>query len=127
MEHIGDGVDVTTVGSPVQASGKRDSLILVQPSTMAPFTNPPLNLVLHLLSLNLYSLQCTSRSPLLRSGSHPSPRSDLSKATTASTKTFLTALVLNSVIAGVEISTFTLVRRYFRLIYEPRSLSVFES
>jgi calcium permeable stress-gated cation channel len=36
-------------------------------------------------------------------------------------------LVLNGAIATVEISAFTLVRRYFRLIYEPRSLSVFEA
>ncbi|KAI9509019.1 DUF221-domain-containing protein [Russula earlei] len=53
--------------------------------------------------------------------------SNLNGAATASTKTFLTALVLNGIIAGAEISAFTLVRRYFRLIYEPRSLSVFEA
>jgi hypothetical protein len=49
----------------------------------------------------------------------------LNKSQTASTKTFLTALTLNAIIAGVEIIVFTLVRRYFPLIYEPRSLSVF--
>jgi hypothetical protein len=54
-------------------------------------------------------------------------RSSLDEATSASTKTFLTALVLNGVIAAVEITVFTVVRRYFRLIYEPRSLSVFEA
>ncbi|KAF8496566.1 DUF221-domain-containing protein [Russula emetica] len=53
--------------------------------------------------------------------------SNLSSTTTASTKTFLTALALNGIIAGVEIVAFTFVWRYFRLIYEPRSLSVFES
>ncbi|KAI0289410.1 hypothetical protein B0F90DRAFT_1812537 [Multifurca ochricompacta] len=53
--------------------------------------------------------------------------SDLSQSTTASTKTFVTALVLNAIIAAVEIIAFILVRRYFRLIYEPRSLSVFEA
>jgi hypothetical protein len=53
--------------------------------------------------------------------------SSLSNATTASTKTFLTALALNGIIAVVEIVAFTLVWRYFRLIYEPRSLSIFES
>lgn len=82
-----------------------------------------------LLFFNPNSLQCTS---LLRSGSHishpdPDVRSNLSGATTASTKTFLTALVLNGIIAGVEIVAFTVVWRYFHLIYEPRSLSVFES
>lgn len=54
-------------------------------------------------------------------------RSNLNGATTASTKTFLTALVLNSAIASIEIAAFTIVWRYFRLIYEPRSLSVFET
>jgi hypothetical protein len=90
---------------------------------------PPPFIGLQLLSFNFYNLQCTFLSSLLRSGSHPGTRSNsnLSEATTASTKTFLTALVLNSIIAGVEISTFTLVRRYFRLVYEPRSLSVFDS
>ncbi|KAI0250626.1 hypothetical protein BJV78DRAFT_1283057 [Lactifluus subvellereus] len=53
--------------------------------------------------------------------------SNLNGATTASTKTFLTALVLNGIIAVVEIAAFIIVRRYFRLIYEPRSLSVFEA
>ena len=52
---------------------------------------------------------------------------NLSQTTTASTKTFVTALALNGIIAVVEIAAFTLVWRYFRLIYEPRSLSVFES
>jgi hypothetical protein len=101
---------------------------------MAPFTDtPPLSPSAshHLLSSNPYSLQCTSRPSLMRSGSHRSRldarSSNLSSTTTASTKTFLTALALNGIIAGVEIVAFTFVWRYFRLIYEPRSLSVFES
>jgi hypothetical protein len=53
--------------------------------------------------------------------------SNINGATTASTKTFVTALALNGIIAAVEIAVFTCARRYFRLIYEPRSLSVFES
>ncbi|KAI0052100.1 DUF221-domain-containing protein [Auriscalpium vulgare] len=53
--------------------------------------------------------------------------SNLNGATTASTKTFETALVLNGAIFAIEIAAFTLLRRYFRLIYEPRSLSVIES
>jgi hypothetical protein len=36
-------------------------------------------------------------------------------------------LVLNGAIATGEIVAFMLVRRYYRLIYEPRSLSVFEA
>jgi hypothetical protein len=36
----------------------------------------------------------------------------------------VTALVLNGAIAGGEILAFTIVRRYFRFIYEPRSLSI---
>ncbi|KAH9962925.1 DUF221-domain-containing protein [Russula dissimulans] len=49
----------------------------------------------------------------------------VSQSTTASTKTFVAALVLNAAIAGAEIAVFTLVRRYFPLIYQPRSLFVF--
>ena len=43
------------------------------------------------------------------------------KATSASTETFTTALVLNVVIAAIEIGAFTLIRRRFRSIYEPRT------
>jgi hypothetical protein len=50
--------------------------------------------------------------------------SDIANSKTASTKTFVTALILNGAIAGGEILVFTLVRRYFRFIYEPRSLSI---
>ncbi|KAI0064338.1 DUF221-domain-containing protein [Artomyces pyxidatus] len=53
--------------------------------------------------------------------------SNLNGATTASTGTFETALVLNAAIFGIEVAAFTILRRYFRLIYEPRSLSVVES
>ncbi|KAI0250632.1 DUF221-domain-containing protein [Lactifluus subvellereus] len=53
--------------------------------------------------------------------------SDIDSSTTASTKTFVVALVLNGAIAGAEIAAFTFVRRYFRPIYEPRSFSVLES
>lgn len=135
----------STRGSPVQASGKRASLFLTghhnngHMATIAPFilfTDPfclcqPPNISFLLLSSNPHTLQCTSPAFLLRSGSHRSlldtRSSNLSGATTASTKTFLTALALNGIIAGVEIVAFTVVWRYFRLVYEPRSLSVFES
>jgi hypothetical protein len=65
-----------------------------------------------------------------RASSHLPTRSnstDTNDATSKpmSTKTFVAALVLNGAIAGVEIAVFTLVRRYFPFIYEPRSLSVF--
>jgi hypothetical protein len=77
---------------------------------------------------NIHGPECMSYySPLPQLSSHLGTRSDLNGATTASTKTFLTALVLNGAIATGEIVAFTLVRRYFRLIYEPRSLSVFEA
>lgn len=47
--------------------------------------------------------------------------SDVNSAKTASTKTFVTALVFNSAIFGIEIVAFTVLRRYFRAIYEPKS------
>ncbi|CED82447.1 Uncharacterized conserved protein [Phaffia rhodozyma] len=42
-------------------------------------------------------------------------------ANAATTSSFVTALVLNSAIAGAEILAFTLLRRQFRSIYEPRT------
>jgi hypothetical protein len=122
--------DVTSVVVPFrQVDNKIASLFLsshFNNGSIPPFISSP---PLHLLSLNFHNLQCTSHSSLLPLGSNQGFRSNanVSGATTASTKTFLTALVLNSIIATVEISIFTLVRRYFRLVYEPRSLSVFES
>ena len=124
----GDGVaDVTSVVVPLRQVDNKDRFFIhFNNGSMPPFIGSP---PLHLLSLNFHNLLCTSHSSPLSSGSNQGFRSNanLSGATTASTKTFLTALVLNSIIATVEISIFTLVRRYFRLIYEPRSLSVFES
>jgi hypothetical protein len=127
-------VDVNKSGSPVQASGKLDLILLEQwllwlhSLTRPPFyfRQPPIT------SLLLTPTVSNVRLSFLRLASshrfHLDTRSSsLSNATTASTKTFLTALALNGIIAGVEIVAFTLVWRYFRLIYEPRSLSVFES
>ncbi|ETW77979.1 hypothetical protein HETIRDRAFT_324961, partial [Heterobasidion irregulare TC 32-1] len=56
-------------------------------------------------------------------------RSNLSasQAQSTSTSTFLTSLVFNSAVFGAEIVAFTILRRQFRSIYEPRSLSVLES
>ncbi|EUC55080.1 RSN1-overexpression rescues sro7/sop1 in NaCl-like protein, putative [Rhizoctonia solani AG-3 Rhs1AP] len=43
------------------------------------------------------------------------------QATSASTSSFVTALVLNAAIFGAEIVAFTILRRSFPAIYEPRS------
>lgn len=40
-------------------------------------------------------------------------------ATSASTATFLTALVFNAAVFGAELLAFTLIRPYFKAIYEP--------
>ncbi|KAJ6473515.1 hypothetical protein C8R47DRAFT_1053586 [Mycena vitilis] len=42
-------------------------------------------------------------------------------ATTASTSTFITALIFNAIVFGAEIAVFTLIRPYFKAIYEPRT------
>lgn len=48
-------------------------------------------------------------------------RSDIKNATKASTTTFLTALVFNGAVFAAEIAIFTLIRPYFKSIYEPRT------
>jgi len=130
-------VDVNKSGPVTSRSGKWRIVILEQwLPWLHSLTRPPLPFITlsashHHLSSNPYSLQCTSRPSLLSLGSHRPHldfrSSNLSNATTASTKTFVTALALNGIITGVELVAFTVVWRYFRLIYEPRSLSVFES
>ncbi|KAF8637889.1 hypothetical protein AX17_002512 [Amanita inopinata Kibby_2008] len=52
---------------------------------------------------------------------HHSMTSDISNANTASTATFVTALVFNSIVFGAELGVFTLIRPYFKAIYEPRT------
>ncbi|CAE6475354.1 unnamed protein product, partial [Rhizoctonia solani] len=47
--------------------------------------------------------------------------SDVQEASSASTSSFVTALVLNAAIFGAEIIAFTVLRRSFPAIYEPRS------
>ncbi|KAI5118528.1 hypothetical protein M0805_009680 [Coniferiporia weirii] len=47
--------------------------------------------------------------------------SDISSASSASTKTFTTALWLNAAVFGIELLAFTILRPRFRAIYEPRS------
>ncbi len=47
--------------------------------------------------------------------------SDIANSTTASTATFLTALVFNAIVFGAELALFTLLRPYFKAIYEPRT------
>ncbi|KAA1472080.1 DUF221-domain-containing protein [Dentipellis sp. KUC8613] len=49
--------------------------------------------------------------------------SDISSAKSSSTTSFLTSLVFNGAVFAAEIVAFTLIRRYFRLIYEPRALA----
>ncbi|CAK5261869.1 unnamed protein product [Mycena citricolor] len=47
--------------------------------------------------------------------------SSTSGATTASTSTFLTALVFNAIVFGAELAVFTIIRPHFKAIYEPRT------
>lgn len=44
-----------------------------------------------------------------------------STAKTASTATFVTAIVFNSVVFAIELVIFTLLRPYFKAVYEPRT------
>ncbi|KAH7922752.1 DUF221-domain-containing protein [Leucogyrophana mollusca] len=48
--------------------------------------------------------------------------SSVEQASTATTATFVTALVFNAAIFGIEVGVFTLLRPYFKQIYEPRAL-----
>lgn len=48
-------------------------------------------------------------------------RSDINEAKTASTATFVTALVFNAAVFAAELGVFTLIRPYFKSIYEPRT------
>ncbi|KAG5350310.1 hypothetical protein C0989_011642 [Termitomyces sp. Mn162] len=50
-----------------------------------------------------------------------SHRSDISTATSASTATFVTALVFNAIVFGAELAAFTILRPWFKAIYEPRT------
>ncbi|RPD56035.1 DUF221-domain-containing protein [Lentinus tigrinus ALCF2SS1-6] len=47
--------------------------------------------------------------------------SSISSATSASTSTFVTALVFNLAVFGIELGVFTLVRPFFPAIYQPRT------
>ncbi|CAA7269965.1 unnamed protein product [Cyclocybe aegerita] len=53
----------------------------------------------------------------------PPHMSDIENATAASTATFVTALVFNAAVFGVELAVFTIVRPYFKSIYEPRTFA----
>ncbi|KAG1736152.1 uncharacterized protein EDB91DRAFT_539954 [Suillus paluster] len=46
---------------------------------------------------------------------------DQQTATSATTATFVTALVFNAAVFGIEIGLFTVLRPYFKQIYEPRT------
>lgn len=66
--------------------------------------------------------RCTLLSFISRiSFSELSSRSDISDAKSASTASFLSALVFNSAVFAVQIGVFTLLRPYFKSIYEPRT------
>jgi len=54
-------------------------------------------------------------------------RSDISQAKSQSTTQFVTALVFNAAAFAIQVAAFTLVRPYFRAIYEPRSYIPVES
>ncbi|KAF8814727.1 DUF221-domain-containing protein [Phlegmacium glaucopus] len=47
--------------------------------------------------------------------------SDMSTAKTASTATFVTAIIFNLAVFGIQLVVFTLIRPYFKAIYEPRT------
>ncbi|EJD05444.1 DUF221-domain-containing protein [Fomitiporia mediterranea MF3/22] len=53
--------------------------------------------------------------------------SEISSASEASTKTFETALWLNAAVFGAELLVFTVVRKRFKSIYEPRTFLVAEA
>ena len=50
-----------------------------------------------------------------------SRRSDISDAKSASTPSFITALVFNGAVFGIEILAFTILRPRFQAVYEPRT------
>ncbi|TFK27166.1 DUF221-domain-containing protein [Coprinopsis marcescibilis] len=47
--------------------------------------------------------------------------SDITNAKSASTATFVTALVFNAIVFGAQLGVFTLLRPFFKAIYEPRT------
>ncbi|KAI9567494.1 hypothetical protein HD554DRAFT_2329143 [Boletus coccyginus] len=49
--------------------------------------------------------------------------SDISSASSATTTTFETALAFNAIVFGIEIAAFTLLRPYFKAVYEPRTVT----
>ncbi|KIJ61898.1 hypothetical protein HYDPIDRAFT_176850 [Hydnomerulius pinastri MD-312] len=53
--------------------------------------------------------------------------SSVSSAGSATTATFETALVFNAAVFGIELGLFTLLRPYFKQIYEPRAVTPVES
>ncbi|KAF8556074.1 DUF221-domain-containing protein [Imleria badia] len=49
--------------------------------------------------------------------------SDVPTAGSATTTTFETALAFNAIVFGIEIAAFTLLRPYFKTVYEPRTVT----
>ncbi|KAI5829710.1 DUF221-domain-containing protein [Schizophyllum commune Tattone D] len=64
------------------------------------------------------STTTTSAAP---SASTSTNTTDISNAKAASTDSFVTALVFNAIVFGAEIGVFTVLRPWFRAIYEPRT------
>ncbi|KAL1732165.1 hypothetical protein EV714DRAFT_282790 [Schizophyllum commune] len=64
------------------------------------------------------STTTTSAAP---SASTSTDTTDISNAKAASTDSFVTALVFNAIVFGAEIGVFTVLRPWFRAIYEPRT------
>ena len=80
---------------------------------------------------NVPVFSCVIVQPLItmcrtRSTTSPDSIIDPNDIAHASTKSFLGALALNGIILAAEITAFTYMRPYFRLIYEPRSWSFFD-
>ncbi|KDQ58423.1 hypothetical protein JAAARDRAFT_667498 [Jaapia argillacea MUCL 33604] len=53
--------------------------------------------------------------------------SSIDKAQSASTSSFVTALIFNAAVFAIEIAVFTILRPHFKRIYEPRSLHPLEN
>ena len=63
--------------------------------------------------------------PVIDPKSH-TVKDDPYSLTSTSTKSFLGALAVNGAFLAAAITAFTFMRRYFRHVYEPRSLSFFD-
>ena len=99
------------------------SLLARYASLLLPLSRHPLTTPSCKSSLPLFSAACAIAAQRRVHGriSRFLCRSDLSGATSASTATFVTALVFNAAVFGIELGIFTLVRPFFPAIYQPRT------